>query len=75
MWCIHTMGHCLSIESIKLLMHVTATMKLRYLLLSERNQIQKPHIVRPIYKVSGKGKLTETDVAVAGDVGVRTECR
>ena len=56
-------------------MHVTALMKLRHILLSERNQIQKLHILRPIYKDSGKGKLTDTDVAVAGDVGVRTECR
>ena len=69
------MGHCSAIKSIKLLMHVTASMKLRHILLSERNQIQKLHIVRPIYKVSGKGKLTEADVAVAGYVGVRTECR
>lgn len=69
------MGYWSAIKNIQLLMHVTALMKLRHILLSERNQIQKLHILRPIYKDSGKGKLTDTDVAVAGDVGVRTECR
>lgn len=53
---------CLALKNNELLIHATTTINLKSIMLSERNQAQKPHTVQfHLSEMYRKGKSIETE--------------